>query len=454
MTEATSRSSWWADLIHGEGLRARLLRGGVGSLLVKAASMVLTLATMIVLARALGADGYGAYSFVFAVTSLLATPAQLGLPALLVRETARAHARNDGGGMRGVWAWAGKLALTSSLIVMGVGVVIAVGVAGQATDGQWRLWAWGIALIPLIAFGNIRGAALQGVGRVAIGQSPELIIRPALLTIFCLLGWQLLGRISPADAMAANVAGAVIAFVFGALVLRRNTPRTPTRTPDKGTRRAWLLAILPMAAIAGMQAVNMHTGVVVLGLFDRSTDAGVFRIVVQGATLVAAGMTAINAAAAPHFARLHAQGDTLALQRAAVWTARGTLATAAIAALPLLVMPAPILGLVFGNEFRAGAGPLIGVILGQLISAALGPVGILMMMCGGERRMARLLIVSALLNLALNVALTPFAGLMGATIAHASTTAFLSIGLWLAVRRLTGVSGWAFANTRPDELRG
>lgn len=448
MTEVSSRSSWWTDLIHGQGLRARLLRGGVGSLFVKAASMVLTLATMIVLARVLGADGYGVYSFVFAITSLLAAPAQLGLPALLVRETAKAHARNDDSGMRGVWAWAGKLALTSSLALMCIGGGIAVGVAGQATDGQWTLWAWGIALIPLIAFGNLRGAALQGVGRVAIGQAPELIIRPALLTIFCLLGWAILGRVSPAEAMAANFAGAVIAFVFGAMVLKRHTPRAPTRTPDKSTRRAWLLAIWPLAAIAGMQAVNMHTGVVALGLFDLPAEAGVFRIVVQGATLVAAGMTAINAAAAPHFARLHTQGDIPALQRAAAWTARGTLVTAAIAALPLLVMPAAILGLVFGDEFTAGAAPLAWVVLGQVISAALGPVGILMMMCGGERRMARLLIVSALLNLALNLTLTPIAGLMGAAIAHASATVFLSVGLWLAVKRLTGVSGWAFARTR------
>lgn len=454
MTEAVTGSTRWRALLQGDGLRARLVRGGIGSLLVKAASMVLTLATAVVLARALGAEGYGVYSFVFAIAALLATPAQLGLPTLLVRETARAHAAGDDGLMRGVWRWAGGLTLRASLILMALGAVVAT-LLLRETDGRWTVWAWSLLLIPLIALGNIRGAALQGLGRVVVGQAPEHVVRPALLVLFCLIAWSALGRLDPGTAMFAHVLAAAVAFGFGAVLLYRVTPRLTATTPDLALRRRWLHAVAPMAVVAGMQMTNLYVGVIALGLLGDAEEVGVFRVVVQGATLVGAGMTAINAASAPHFARLHAQGDRHALQKAATWSARASLATALLVAVPLMVMAGPLLDGVFGAEFRIGAPALIWVASGQLVSAALGPVGYLLMMCGGERRMVGLLGVGALLNLALNVMLVPPLGLVGAAMAHAASTCALNVGLWFVVRRLTGVSGSVLSSpSSPSANRG
>jgi len=140
-----------------------VLRGGLGGLLVKGGRVGRRWATAVVLARALGAEGYGVYSFVFAIAALLATPAQLGLPTLLVCETANAHAAGDDRLMRGVWLWAGGLALRASVVLMLIGAVVAAVLAGRETAGLWPLWAWSLLLIPLIALGNIRGAALQGL---------------------------------------------------------------------------------------------------------------------------------------------------------------------------------------------------------------------------------------------------------------------------------------------------
>jgi O-antigen/teichoic acid export membrane protein len=43
----------------------------------------------VLLARMLGAEGYGIYAYAFALVTLLAMPAKAGLPQLVVRETAR-----------------------------------------------------------------------------------------------------------------------------------------------------------------------------------------------------------------------------------------------------------------------------------------------------------------------------------------------------------------------------
>jgi hypothetical protein len=82
----------------GEGLKGQLLRGGVGSVAVKIGSTLLNVILAVVLARALGAEGFGVYSFVFALITILAIPAQMGLPNLVVRETAQAQGQADAGG--------------------------------------------------------------------------------------------------------------------------------------------------------------------------------------------------------------------------------------------------------------------------------------------------------------------------------------------------------------------
>jgi len=86
-------------------LRGRLIRGGLGSLALKLGSTALGFLLAILLARTLGPEGYGVYAFVFAIVSLLAIPTQLGLPQLVVRETAKAQAAEQWGLMRGLWRW-------------------------------------------------------------------------------------------------------------------------------------------------------------------------------------------------------------------------------------------------------------------------------------------------------------------------------------------------------------
>lgn len=80
-----------AALKSGEGLKGQLMRGGVGSIAIKIASTGLNLVLAIVLARLLGAEGFGVYSFIFALVTILAIPAQMGLLNLVVRETAKAQ---------------------------------------------------------------------------------------------------------------------------------------------------------------------------------------------------------------------------------------------------------------------------------------------------------------------------------------------------------------------------
>src|SRR5690606_18212886 len=122
-----------------------------------------------------------------AITTILATPAQVGLPQLIVRETAKAKAKQDWRLMAGVWIWGNQYVVTFSLLSAAVGLILI------KASGEWLGTERGnaltisLALIPLIALGNLRSASLRGLGNVISGQLPEHILRPTILVVLIVL---------------------------------------------------------------------------------------------------------------------------------------------------------------------------------------------------------------------------------------------------------------------------
>lgn len=71
------------------------MRGGLASIAIKVFGLGFSLLTAVVLARVLGPEQYGIYSYVLAIVSILAIPAMFGLPSLIVRETAKAEVKQE-----------------------------------------------------------------------------------------------------------------------------------------------------------------------------------------------------------------------------------------------------------------------------------------------------------------------------------------------------------------------
>ncbi len=432
-------------LFAGDDLRAQLVRGGFGSLALKLASAGLAFALTIVLARALGPTGYGVYAYVFALVSIIAIPAELGLPTLVVRETAGAHADEQWGLMRGVWRWSaaavGALAGTVALVAG----TLAWSLADRFTGEQLATFAWGLLLVPLIALGNLAGAALRGLRNVLQGQLPELVLRPAVfvaLSAAALLSGS--GRFTADTAMALHVAGAASALAVGAWLLARARPAQVARAPlPEYESQRWLGSALPLALVAGMYLIHQQTDIVVLGLFMGSGDVGAYRVAAQAATFVAFGLQAVNTVVAPQFARLYGARDIARLQWVATFSARVILVLTVPVAGLLVFFGEAVIELVFGAAYAPGYAALGILAIGQLFNAAFGSVGFLLNMTGHERDTARGMAIAVAVNLVLNVALIPRFGLEGAATATALTLALWNLLLWNAVRARLGIDSTA-----------
>lgn len=439
------------DVVQGSSFRAGLLRGSLGSIAIKVGNIALGLLLSVVLARSLGADGYGTYAFALAIVSLLAVPAQVGIPQVVVRETAAAKSVQAWGSVLGLWRWAAQAVGLFSTVVL-VGGLAVVWISPVVTDPTRRATILlALPLVPLIALANLRGAALRGLGRVVLGQVPESILRPALLIAVIGVGTLLVpsGELTPEFAMAGNVGAVGVAFLSGTWLLWKIRPDSVKATSaTQYKKRYWWRAAWPMALAGGLHLVNSQLDIVVLGLFRSSSEVGVYRVAVQGASFVGFGMAAVNQVMMPHFSHLHASGQEQRLESLVIRSAQAMFAIAIVPVVVFLLFGGTLLATVFGEAFSTGKTALVTLSIGQLISAGIGSVGLLLNMTGNERESLRGVAYAAVGNLILNFVLVPPLGLFGAAASTAITLTLSNILFARAVRSNLGIASGILASPR------
>ncbi|RRQ20155.1 flippase [Guyparkeria sp. SCN-R1] len=406
----------------------------MGSLVIRAGNALLAFAVAVVLARMLGPERYGIYSFALAILMLTAIPAQVGVPQLVVRETARSQVTGDGGAMRGLWRWASVAVLLFSGGAFLVVATLTLWTHSFGESNRVDTLLAGLVLIPLMAFTNVGGACVRGLRKVLLGQLPESIVRPGVLLLL-LLGWlafvQPKAEFSAERAMLLYVVAAIVALIVATLLLWRLRPEELRANPEPVYRSSeWRSAVIPLALISGLHVVNSYADLIILGLFRPDDEVGIYRAVAQFALLIIFGLQAISQVLHPHFARLYAIGNKKILQRLVTTSARAILALALIPFLTVLFFGGDLLSLVFGSEYTGGATALVILAFGQLANAAFGSVGALLNMTGHERDTMRGMLIAMGVNVVLNVVLVPMYGMNGAAIATAT-----SLFLWNAVLR-------------------
>lgn len=428
-------------------LRRHLMRGGIGSLGIKFASTLLGLVLTIFLARALGPENYGVYAYVFAILSLLAIPTQLGLPSLIVRETAKAQAAGQWGIMRGLWRWSTIVVCSVSCLVMLVIVAVFWIFQDQVNERLRATFVVGLLLIPLIVLGELRGAALRGLRHILVGQLPENILRPSFLILLLLLVQSGLLNIalSAVTVMGLHAIAAAMAFAIGAVLLwGARPPELVNRPQPIYLSRAWIMSALPLALVSGLHLINMQASFLILGLFETDQGLGIYKVVITSVTLVTFGLQAINMVVMPYFARFYANNDQVRLQRLVTQSVRVIFSFAIPIVIAFIFFGKQILTVVFGQVYAQGHTALAILALGQLVSAGTGSVGVLLNMTGHERDTLRGIGLAAIANVILSLLLIPPFGIEGAAVAAAFTLIVWNLLLRKAVKQRMRIETMVF----------
>ena len=81
------------EYFQPQSIKNHFIKSALGSFLIKIGTIFLSFISAIILARILGVQGFGVYSFCFSIVQLLTVPAMLGLQIYAVREVSnyRSH---------------------------------------------------------------------------------------------------------------------------------------------------------------------------------------------------------------------------------------------------------------------------------------------------------------------------------------------------------------------------
>lgn len=408
-------------LVAGQGssLRAELVRGAMGVGGLRVISLVLTLAVSVLLARALGPEGFGRYTFIISVVMVLSLPLDKGMRELITREVASYQHAEDWALLRGLLQWANRWVLIGSLVLGATFGSLAFYHATWELTDRWTLLLLGLLLVPLLGLNALRGANLRGLGYVIYAQLPELLVRPGshLVTAALLLA---LGLLNPITALLSQAVAAAGAFLLGAYLLhRRRLPRLKTVVPvnrSKEWRRAWLPFTLLMAA--GM--LNNQMAILLLGWLGTDVQVAALRVADRGAQLVALSLGITNLVIAPHVTRAYRETNQKRLQQLFRQTARVALSVAVPIALPLVLFGAPIVALIFGEQYvEIATKPLAIMVMAQLFNVGFGSVGLFLVMTGFERKTLTGQIIAVFVSLLAAILLIPPLGAEGAAYASA-----------------------------------
>ncbi|MBK8006878.1 MAG: oligosaccharide flippase family protein, partial [Gemmatimonadetes bacterium] len=441
-----------ATALRGQGLGATLVRGSVGSFMIRLAAAAAAFGLQLVMTRLLGPAEFGRYIYVLSWVNFAAQLGVLGLDTASLRFVAAFEARESWGLLRGFLRRSLQITLAASAVI---GVTL-LGVAwllrGRLEAGLFDVILAAGVLLPLTAVLQVVVSQLNGLKWVVVGQGVQGLVRP-LVTALALGVALLLGaRAGAVGAVMAYSGGTLASLLVGAVLLRRFLPAAVHAAAPAYETEAWVRTAIPLLLITASQIILSQTDVIMLGAMRGTTDAGIYAVASQLATVITFAIMAANAYVAPTIAGLHAQGRRADLQRMLTLASRGVLAYAVPVVLGLVVLGAWVLGL-YGAAFRAGHVPLLVLCVGQLTIALCGSVGFLLTMTGHEQVATKVIGGSALLNVVLNLALIPRLGLTGAAIATTIATAMRSLVLSLYVRRLLGYDATAFGRP-PKPIEG
>jgi len=445
MSVLTSHLFSWLNLGAKDSLRSHLIKDSIGSFIIKSCGLVLQLIAGILIARSLGVAGYGTYAYALAIINLITIPTVMGLPQLITRNVAVYHVKNEFGLIRGLLVRANQAVFMLSLIMVLIALSISLIFSHGFDNVRFQTFLISLILLPILALKNLRMAALRGLKHVVLSLMPEMLFRRGFFIILILIGIIFLpSGISPQLVIIFQVSAASIAFLLGIVFLLHALPKETKTAVSEFETRAWLKSALPFMLLGAMQIVNTQTDIVMLGIFRSVEEVGIYRAVVQGATLVAFILTMVNMVLSPTIASLYAKGDKKRLQRVVTYSARAILAGTFPIILVFIFWGRWLLITLFGREFGDGTIALSILCFGQLVNASMGSVALILNMTGHERDTARGVAIAAVLNIIVNAMLIPKFGMQGAAVASVISLITWNILMFIWVYRRIGVVSVAF----------
>lgn len=457
--------------MNAPSLNKRLLSGGAWAVGGKIGAVVIGLACNMLLARLLTPGEFGSYLLILSVVSVGALVGCLGLNKATVRLVAETMGLGRPDRTRRV-----------ILIVFGLGLLGASGTGllyHQALGGMLA-GVFGVPALATVAgliagaiavstaqelfaetfrgFHDVRLATL--FGSLAVGNSAGLVMRALFLG--CLLAlWFASGQTNLWTVVLIMVgASSVSALISSFILFTRTNALSRSATGDGATDGAddpareagvgGMLGVSLPLLVNGLTAfVLVQADLWIIAAFLPAQEVAVYGAASRFMTLVTMPLMIVNAVMPPVIAELYARGEKEQLERILRPVATLTALPAVLALAALALAGGPILGLLYGDFYSAGAAVLTVLCFGKLAAVLAGSCGLTLQMTGYQKEMMWISVGSGLLFVAGALLVVRDFGTIGVAGVAAFSIAFQNLLALFVARTKTGIWTHAAFSTAP-----
>ena len=405
------------SLFSSNQLAGAFARGSAGMFVAKIAGAGLGFLSQVLLARFMGADQYGIYTYVWTCVLIIGLLSTLGFRKVLVRFVASFRAEEKLGRLRQLLWRATKVVGMVSGAIGAVGATICFVFGARIGQDLAAVFSVGFFLVPLIALVHLRKEALNGLRCVVRGEILFQILRPLLLIVGVAALWYLCGPSVTALQVAwLTVAVLTVAYVTGTYWLRRNIPEEVWAKDSGGGNKAWVKTAFPYLLISSAAILQSNTDIIMTGAIVDPEAAGIYKASARVVGAVGFGLAAMRRIVSPITSELYTKGKMDRLQDVIGWTSFLGFIFAFSGALGLGLFGERVLGL-FGPEFTKGYPVLLILLTSKVAFTFAGPTGMLMSMTGREWTASKVLGIGVAINVSANFLLIPIFGIVGAAFA-------------------------------------
>lgn len=402
-------------------LPIRYRRNVLSSYANTAVVALVALVTTPILARGLGAEGFGIWVLV-ASFALYLELLEFGFGKAAPKFVAEFAARGDDRGVRATIATSFWILAALAAVAAVVGAVLTAvfpslfGVSPELAGASQVLIAIVLADLVVSIPSDTFGGALMGLQRFYLVNATLIAVLVAQAVGWIVVlgsggGLVELGIVTVALSLAGQLARYLLArrHVPGASVAPRLVERALARR--FGALSLWFFLL------DASKVMLIRVDTLVVGLVVGVAGAGVYAVGQRLTLALEQLVEPMTRMFFPHSSTLAADADAEGLRRSLVAGTRMTLAVAVPIALALALLAGPLLELWLGSGFEDAAA-VVALLSAAAAVAALTRTGLLMLQGAGHVRVPALFTgAEALLNLGLSIALAHAIGLAGVALA-------------------------------------
>ncbi|WP_158204120.1 flippase [Halomarina oriensis] len=376
-----------------------------------------------VLTRGLGVELYGIYAFANTVVGAAITVTTLGSDKAVLRYLPALETDVE---RRGILVFALALSLFGSFTAATLLWVFAPLLTQYTLEDP--------ALVPTIrilagllvarALLKVLSSAFRALDLPEYDVLVQQIARPLVgllaVAVAFQFGYQLVG------AVTAIAISSLLVLVIGLAFLGKKTDIHVFGRVPRGDIVEYTRFSLPLTVKDAGSFLYTRADVLMVGYFLTSSAVGIYNVSVLLATVVVLPLSALNRIFPSVASRLHEAGQRTELESIYATVTRWGLTASLPIAVFGIVLGSEVLA-VFGSGFSTGELVLAFFLLGQLLNAAVGPSGYLLLMTDHQYLVSLNQTTFGVLNLILNYFFIVEFGMVGAAAATAAILGTLNV---------------------------